>query len=743
VIAEIISRISLTEGKEDMHILKAIFLAGGGGSGKGVVADAMFAGTGMKVINADKHLERFMKDLKIPFAEVGSQYTLFRKARDLMQQEMRHYALARLGIIVDSTAWDYDRVAKPVQKLRKLGYDVYMVFVDTSLETALQRNIARGKKGGRDVPDSFIETAWRGAQKNKARYAKLFGKKNLFVLDNDKDIEKKTWANVIAPKLRSLSNRILKRPVSNKVGQRWLKDTSKVSAGTRAAEWPKPPKPAPLAFTYDEPETPEGKVGKKGKRNVGKKGPATLKAKFSGKGKADLGAMFPELFGKNYIRSESITEAFICEKDLSQLKPDDNSLASNLEAMYELEWKYYQIKNSPFTGHPKRYANLLKLYVRALKVMVQAIAKQLLPTFETWLEKHALTSAKTWAEQRASELEGEGIKFEMEQAQSEYDRYSMGFNSAIYSVNLDKMPRLRDLVELLYHEDKDMWDEEEEGDEYPYETVADYWEAQDGMFTNFADFLETVNIPEDSKRDIIKEVYQVIVFPVWFGHWKALGIVQTRREIEKHAKRLRALSGSIKKVNNAVVRLNLAVNAAHQTGSMTDYIQDTYSDVDKAFLEKLSNQTIPAKWKKELGEIGVAVGAQSDKKAKNWQALMRAYKTFAEAEDGPDIELALDELAERVFDTEAIYEKYDGREGPEWKTLKKNTVKLSDAERKQVMDADATWHHGPKGEATPAVWKAVVRGVAWFVTNTHRAFNVRPTLKGAISRYHKFIKGTA
>jgi hypothetical protein len=77
--------------------------------------------------------------------------------------------------------------------------------------------------------------------------------------------------------------------------------------------------------------------------------------------------------------------------------------------------------------------------------------------------------------------------------------------------------------------------------------------------------------------------------------------------------------------------------------------------------------------------------------------------------------------------------------------LKDNKVPLTDEERKKVMDADAIWHHGPNGAPSPAVWKSKDKktGKITYVTNTHRAYNTAPTLKGAISRYHKFIKGTA
>ena len=44
-------------------------------------------------------------------------------------------------------------------------------------------------------------------------------------------------------------------------------------------------------------------------------------------------------------------------------------------------------------------------------------------------------------------------------------------------------------------------------------------------------------------------------------------------------------------------------------------------------------------------------------------------------------------------------------ESPDIKTLQKNKIALTDEERKKVMDAGATWNHGPNGEETPAVWK--------------------------------------
>ena len=74
--------------------------------------------------------------------------------------------------------------------------------------------------------------------------------------------------------------------------------------------------------------------------------------------------------------------------------------------------------------------------------------------------------------------------------------------------------------------------------------------------------------------------------------------------------------------------------------------------------------------------------------------------------------------------------------------MSKDRAKLTGEERSEVLARKAVWHMGNEGKASPAVWKSVIKGRTWYVTNTHRAFIVASTIKGAINRYHKFIKST-
>jgi len=87
----------------------------------------------------------------------------------------------RLGLIIDSTARDVEKISTQAADLRKIGYDIHMVFVNTSLDVALERNRSRPRK----LPDAIIISSHKQIQKNMGRLQRIFGIKNFVVVDNN------------------------------------------------------------------------------------------------------------------------------------------------------------------------------------------------------------------------------------------------------------------------------------------------------------------------------------------------------------------------------------------------------------------------------------------------------------------------------------------------------------------------------------------------------------------------------
>ena len=107
---------SLEEGPNDPHIFKAVFLAGGPGSGKSFVANKMLRGSGLQTVNSDDIYEYLMKkkdmDMSDPsvIASPAGQETR-NKAKDLTNKRQGDittgkggYLEGRLGLIIDGTA---------------------------------------------------------------------------------------------------------------------------------------------------------------------------------------------------------------------------------------------------------------------------------------------------------------------------------------------------------------------------------------------------------------------------------------------------------------------------------------------------------------------------------------------------------------------------------------------------------------------------------------------------------------
>ena len=212
----------LQEGLQDPNIFKAFFLAGGPGSGKSYVVRKTTGGTGLRVVNSDDAFEHLLKkanlSLKMPEEEEGAREVQRKRAKKLTKRKMGDvstggggYLEGRIGLILDGTGKDYGKIAKQATELKQLGYDVHMIFVNTSLDTALERNAKRD----RSVPEDIVVKSWKEVQSNIGKFSQYF-RQNFVVVDNNNSEE-----DVMTPVFKQIKG-LLKKPVRSPIAKEWV-----------------------------------------------------------------------------------------------------------------------------------------------------------------------------------------------------------------------------------------------------------------------------------------------------------------------------------------------------------------------------------------------------------------------------------------------------------------------------------------------------------------------------------------
>ena len=210
----------LTEGVYDKNIFKAFFLAGGPGSGKSFVTTSAFAGSGLKVINSDNAFERGIKkaglSLKMPDSEADARDMVRARAKATTSNMLDLALAGRLGLVVDGTGRDFDKISYQVRALKELGYDAHMIFVNTSLDVALQRNQMRS----RTIPEYIVTRSWNDVQSNIGKFQNLFGPSNMVIIDNN--ISDKELTTQTITKVSKAVNRMLNNPIKSYTAKRWI-----------------------------------------------------------------------------------------------------------------------------------------------------------------------------------------------------------------------------------------------------------------------------------------------------------------------------------------------------------------------------------------------------------------------------------------------------------------------------------------------------------------------------------------
>jgi len=210
----------LKEGLYDPNIFKAFFLAGGPGSGKTFVTRGAFGGTGLRVINSDNAFENALKkhglSLKMPEDEAEARDILRARAKGTTEKTLDLSLKGRLGLVIDGTGRDYDKIKSQNDMLKQLGYDTYMVFVNTSLEVALERNAKRE----RSVPEYITRKSWTQVQSNIGRFQNTFGMSNMIIIDNSRDDKELT--TMVMNKVDKSVRRLLSNKIKSYTAKRWM-----------------------------------------------------------------------------------------------------------------------------------------------------------------------------------------------------------------------------------------------------------------------------------------------------------------------------------------------------------------------------------------------------------------------------------------------------------------------------------------------------------------------------------------
>ena len=209
----------LQEGVYDPGIFKAYFLAGGPGSGKSFVTANAFAGLGLKLVNSDDILTKYLNaeglSLKMPEKEKEKRDELRLKAKITTQNRLDLYIQGRLGCIMDGTARDYGKISTQQRLFKFLGYQTIMMFINTSLDVALERNASRN----RSVPENIVKTNWNVVQSNMGKFQALFQAKNFFIIDNSNS--EKELATVTLNRCASIVRKTMNKP-HGFIAQQWI-----------------------------------------------------------------------------------------------------------------------------------------------------------------------------------------------------------------------------------------------------------------------------------------------------------------------------------------------------------------------------------------------------------------------------------------------------------------------------------------------------------------------------------------
>jgi hypothetical protein len=211
-------------------------------------------------------------DKTMPDNEEAQRNVLRKKSKDVTEIRHRMAFQGRNGLIINGTGANPKEYIEIKKRLEDLGYDTTMVMVNTDDEVSRARNVERGQRGGRTVPENIRKQKWNEVQAARAEFGKVF-RNNYIEFDNSEDL-RQAAPDVVKAKKEEMQQiykeiqKFVSAPPKHERAKHWIatelsqKDTAPIS---------KTAQPHPTAKTNDEMNTMGleyygfGRYGKGGK----------------------------------------------------------------------------------------------------------------------------------------------------------------------------------------------------------------------------------------------------------------------------------------------------------------------------------------------------------------------------------------------------------------------------------------------------------------------------------------------
>jgi predicted kinase len=204
----------ITEGINDKGIFKAVIMGGSSASGKSFVIKKISSGQiEPRIVNTDIAVEYFMKiDPQFDWEKYGD------KSKQLTKSQLVNYLNSILPLWIDGTSSNPSAVLRRSGILKSIGYDVGFCFVDTPVETAIERNKARG----RVVDEDFLRQSYKHSQKLKSYYSSEF-KWFTEILNGEGELIDKVVLNAYK-KMSSFFNSDIHNPIGKELKYEMIKN---------------------------------------------------------------------------------------------------------------------------------------------------------------------------------------------------------------------------------------------------------------------------------------------------------------------------------------------------------------------------------------------------------------------------------------------------------------------------------------------------------------------------------------